>query len=41
MKGKDALYWIWLSDALGAGSSAFRRLISLFDDTVDITLFVR
>ena len=36
MKSKDALYWIWLSDALGAGSSAFRRLISLFDTPFDI-----
>ena len=36
MKSKDTLYWIWLSDALGAGSSAFRRLISLFDTPFDI-----
>lgn len=36
MKSKDALYWIWLSEALGAGSSAFRRLISLYDTPFDI-----
>ena len=36
MKSKDTLYWIWLSDALGAGSSAFRRLISLYDTPFDI-----
>ena len=36
MKSKDILYWIWLSAALGAGSSAFRRLISLYDTPFDI-----
>ena len=36
MKSKDTLYWIWLSDALGAGSSAFRRLISLYDTPFDL-----
>ena len=36
MKSKDTLYWIWLSNALGAGSSAFRRLISLYDTPFDI-----
>ncbi len=36
MKSKDTLYWIWLSVALGAGSSAFRRLISLYDTPFDI-----
>ena len=36
MKSKDTLYWIWLSEALGAGSSAFRCLISLFDTPFDI-----
>jgi len=36
MKSKDTLYWIWLSEAIGAGSSAFRRLISLFDTPFDI-----
>ena len=36
MKSKDTLYWIWLSDALGAGSSAFRRIISLFDTPFDV-----
>ena len=36
MKSKDTLYWIWLSDALGAGSSAFRRVISLFDTPFDV-----
>ena len=36
MKSKDTLYWIWLSAALGAGSSAFRRLISLYDTPFDI-----
>ena len=36
MKSKDALYWIWLSEALGAGSSAFRCLISLYDTPFDI-----
>ena len=36
MKSKDTLYWIWLSEALGAGSSAFRRLISLYDTPFDI-----
>ena len=36
MKSKDTLYWIWLSEALGVGSSAFRRLISLYDTPFDI-----
>ena len=36
MKSKDVLYWIWLSEALGAGSSAFRCLISLYDTPFDI-----
>ena len=36
MKSKDTLYWLWLSDALGAGSSAFRRIISLFDTPFDV-----
>ncbi len=36
MKSRDTLYWIWLSEALGAGSSAFRRLISLYDTAFDI-----
>ena len=36
MKSKDTLYWIWLSESIGAGSSAFRRLISLFDTPFDI-----
>ena len=36
MKSKDTLYWIWLSNALGAGSSAFRRLISLYDTPFEI-----
>ena len=36
MKSKDTLYWIWLSEALGAGSSAFRRLISLYDTPFEI-----
>ena len=36
MKSKDTLYWIWLSEALGAGSSAFRRLISLYDTPFDL-----
>ena len=36
MKSKDTLYWIWLSEALGAGSSAFRRLISLYDTPFDV-----
>lgn len=36
MKNKDTLYWIWLSVALGAGSSAFRSLISLYDTPFDI-----
>lgn len=36
MKSKDTLYWIWLSNALGAGSSAFCRLISLYDTPFDI-----
>jgi DNA processing protein len=36
MQNKDTLYWIWLSEALGAGSSAFRRLISLYDTPFDI-----
>ena len=36
MKSSDTLYWIWLSNALGAGSSAFRKLISLYDTPFDI-----
>ena len=36
MKSKDTLYWIWLSEALGAGSSAFRSLISLYDTPFDV-----
>ena len=36
MKSKDTLYWIWLSNALGVGSSAFRRLISLYDTPFDV-----
>ena len=36
MKSKDTLYWIWLSEALGAGSSSFRRLISLYDTPFEI-----
>ncbi len=36
MKSRDTLYWIWLSEALGAGSSAFRRLISLYDTAFDV-----
>ena len=36
MKSKDTLYWIWLSEALGAGSSSFRRLISLYDTPFDV-----
>ena len=36
MKSRDTLYWIWLSEALGAGSSAFRSLISLYDTPFDV-----
>ena len=36
MKSKDTLYWIWLSESIGAGSSAFRRIISLFDTPFDV-----
>lgn len=36
MRSKDVLYWIWLSDTLGAASSAARRLLSLYDTPFDI-----
>lgn len=36
MRSKDVLYWIWLSEALGAASSAARRLLSLYDTPFDI-----
>ena len=36
MRSKDTLYWIWLSNALGAGSSAFRRVISLYDTPFEV-----
>ena len=36
MKSKDTLYWIWLADSIGAGSSAFRRLMSLYDTPFDL-----
>ncbi len=36
MKSEEALFWIWLSEALGAGSTAFRRLIGLYDSPYDV-----
>ncbi|MBQ8415379.1 MAG: DNA-processing protein DprA [Clostridia bacterium] len=36
MDHKDALFWIWLSEALGAASKSFRRLIELYGNAYDI-----
>ena len=36
MLQKDALFWIWLSDALGPKSRDFRRLIALYDNPYDL-----
>ncbi len=36
MRSKDVLYWIWLSEALGAASKSARRLLSLYDTPFDI-----
>lgn len=33
---KDMLFWIWLSDALGAACRDFKRLISLYDNAYEI-----
>lgn len=36
MKRGDKLFWIWLSEALGAASRDFRRLIGLYDQPYDL-----
>lgn len=36
MKSKELLFWIWLSEALPAGSPAFRRLIELYDNPYEL-----
>lgn len=36
MLQKDALFWIWLADALGAKSRDFKQLISLYENPYDL-----
>ncbi len=36
MNRRDALFWIWLSDALGAENRDFRSLITVFDSAYDL-----
>lgn len=36
MEQRNKLFWIWLADALGAGSRAFRHLIELYDSPYEI-----
>lgn len=36
MLQKDALFWIWLSETLGAKSRDFKRLISLYENPYDL-----
>ncbi len=36
MKSGDLLFWIWLSEALGAGSRSFGRLIGLYENPYDL-----
>ena len=33
---KDMLFWIWLSDVLGAASRDFRTLIGLYENPYDL-----
>lgn len=36
MKQGDGLFWIWLSEALGAGNRDFRVLISMYENPYDL-----
>lgn len=36
MKSKDLLFWIWLSEALGAGSKSLLKLIELYEKPYEI-----
>ena len=36
MEQRDKLFWIWLAEALGAGSRVFRRLIELYDSPYEL-----
>ena len=36
MEQRDRLFWIWLSERLGAASRDFRRLITLYENPYDI-----
>ncbi|MBQ9773173.1 MAG: DNA-processing protein DprA [Clostridia bacterium] len=36
MKSKDLLFWIWLAEALGAGSTGFRILIELYENPYEL-----
>ena len=38
MRQKEKLFWIWLAEALGAGSRAFRILIDLYDSPYEMFL---
>ena len=36
MKSKDLLFWIWLSEALGAGTKSFLKLIELYESPYEL-----
>ena len=36
MRQRDMLFWIWLSERLGAGNRDFRKLISLYESPYDL-----
>ena len=38
MRQRDKLFWIWLAEALGAGSRVFRSLIDLYDSPYELFL---
>ncbi len=36
MEQREQLFWVWLAEALGAGSRVFRRLITFYDSPYEI-----
>ncbi len=36
MTSGDLIFWIWLAEALGAGSTGFRRVIGLYESSYDL-----
>ncbi len=36
MTGGELIFWVWLAEALGAGSTGFRRVIGLYESSYDL-----